>query len=70
MSQTSSHAHSDPAPRSIAGSRGAAIYGFLMAVAALAFDQAYKYWMIEIYGIGERGRVALTPFFDLVLAWN
>jgi signal peptidase II len=26
--------------------------------------------MIYIYGIGAKGRVTLTPFFDLVLVWN
>lgn len=46
------------------------LYGFVALSAALALDQAHKYWMIEIYRIGERGRVTLTPFFDVLLTWN
>ncbi len=44
--------------------------GLLFAAAVLATDQIYKWWMIEIYDIAARGRVALTPFFDLVMVWN
>ena len=40
------------------------------AVLAFAGDQAHKWWMLEIYGIAERGRVEITSFFDLVMAWN
>lgn len=44
----------------------------LLAVAALTFglDQTHKWWMLAVYGIEERGPVALTPFFNLVMAWN
>lgn len=44
--------------------------GLFVALFALAADQLHKYWMIEIYGIAERGRVAITSFLDLVMAWN
>ena len=44
--------------------------GAAVAILALAADQAHKYWMIEVYRIGERGRVEVTPFFDLVMIWN
>jgi signal peptidase II len=44
--------------------------GLAVAILALAADQAHKYWMIEIYRIAERGRVEITPFFDLVMIWN
>jgi signal peptidase II len=46
--------------------------GLGLSVAALGFalDQGHKYWMLEVYRIAERGRVAMTPFFDLVMAWN
>jgi signal peptidase II len=40
------------------------------ALVALALDQASKWWIIEIYNLPERGRVAVTPFFDLVMLWN
>ncbi len=46
------------------------VLGLAIAVLALAADQLHKYWMIEIYRIGERGRVEITSFFDLVMAWN
>ncbi len=44
--------------------------GLVAALLAFALDQAHKYWMLEVYRIGERGRVEITPFFDLVMAWN
>lgn len=44
--------------------------GIAAAVAALILDQAMKLWLLLVFDIGRRGAVALTPFFDLVLAWN
>lgn len=44
--------------------------GLFAAVATFAADQAHKYWMLEVYRIAERGRVEVTSFFDLVMAWN
>jgi signal peptidase II len=44
--------------------------GVVAAVLAFAADQAHKYWMLDIYRIGERGRVQITSYFDLVMAWN
>ena len=44
--------------------------GLIAAVAALAIDQASKLWLLNVYELGRRGAVTLTPFFDLVLAWN
>jgi len=44
--------------------------GLVAAIAAFALDQAHKYWMLEVYRIAERGRVRITSFFDLVMAWN
>ena len=43
-----------------------------LGVAALTVlaDQASKAWMLYVYGIGAKGSVALTSFFDLVLVWN
>lgn len=45
-------------------------FGLIIAVLALAADQLNKYWMIEIYQLGERGRVAVTSYLDLVMLWN
>jgi signal peptidase II len=44
--------------------------GAVAAVLAYAADQAHKYWMLDIYRIAERGRVEITSYFDLVMAWN
>ena len=45
-------------------------FGAIIAVLSLAADQLHKWWMIYVYQIGERGKVTLTPFFDLVMVWN
>lgn len=44
--------------------------GLIAAVAALVLDQASKLWLLNVYELGPRGTVQVTPFFDLVLAWN
>jgi signal peptidase II len=44
--------------------------GLIAAVSVLALDQASKFWLLRVFDIGHRGAVKLTPFFDLVLAFN
>jgi signal peptidase II len=44
--------------------------GVIAAIAVLALDQASKLWLLFVFDIGHRGAVSVTPFFDLVLAWN
>jgi signal peptidase II len=44
--------------------------GVIAALTTLAIDQASKLWLIYVFDIGRRGTVQVTPFFDLVLAWN
>lgn len=44
--------------------------GLIAAVAALVLDQASKLWLLNVFELGPRGTVPVTPFFDLVLAWN
>ncbi|MES2167265.1 MAG: signal peptidase II [Pseudomonadota bacterium] len=44
--------------------------GVIAAVIALVLDQAAKLWLLNVFELGPRGTVAVTPFFDLVLAWN
>jgi signal peptidase II len=44
--------------------------GTIAAIATLAVDQASKLWLLFVFGIAHRGAVTVTPFFDLVLAWN
>jgi signal peptidase II len=44
--------------------------GVVAAVAAAAVDQAVKLWLLYGFGLTGRARVPVTPFLDLVLAWN
>jgi signal peptidase II len=44
--------------------------GLAVAVATAAADQALKLWLLFGYDLVGRGRVAVTPFLDLVLIWN
>jgi signal peptidase II len=44
--------------------------GIIAAVAALMLDQASKLWLLFVFDIARRGTVQVTPFFDLVPAWN
>jgi signal peptidase II len=44
--------------------------GTIAAIVTLVLDQASKLWLLHVFDIGHRGTVQVTPFFDLVLAWN
>jgi signal peptidase II len=44
--------------------------GVMVALVTAAVDQAAKFWLLESFDLPGRGRVVLTPFLDLVLAWN
>ena len=44
--------------------------GIFAALAVIALDQASKLWLLRVFDIARRGAVKVTPFFDLVLAWN
>jgi len=44
--------------------------GVIVALITAAADQAVKLWLLYGFDLPGRGRVALTPFLDLVLAWN
>lgn len=44
--------------------------GIAAGLLALALDQASKLWLLHVFDLGQRGAVRVTPFFDLVLAWN
>jgi signal peptidase II len=44
--------------------------GLSVAVLVVALDQLHKYWMLAVYGIQSKGRVAITPFLDLVYVKN
>ncbi|WP_024514096.1 signal peptidase II [Bradyrhizobium sp. Tv2a-2] len=44
--------------------------GLTAAVVTLVADQASKLWLLDVFDLAHRGTVRVTPFFDLVLAWN
>ncbi len=44
--------------------------GLTVFLITLALDQAHKWWMLNVYGIADKGRVAVTPFLDLVYVKN
>jgi signal peptidase II len=44
--------------------------GLAMAVASAAIDQASKLWLLYVFDLPARAPVRLTPFLDLVMAWN
>ncbi|MEQ8268455.1 MAG: signal peptidase II [Parvibaculum sp.] len=46
------------------------LFGMLVGLAGFVTDRLHKWWMLDIYGIAARGRVEITSFFDLVMAWN
>ena len=43
--------------------------GAIAAVVTLVIDQASKLWLLYVFDLGNNA-VRVTPFFDLVLAWN
>lgn len=46
------------------------LIGASAALLGVLVDQAHKFWMLGPFAIEAKGRVALTPFLDLVLVWN
>lgn len=42
----------------------------MVALATLVVDQANKFWMLYVCDIQSKGRVTVTPFFDLVFVKN
>jgi len=44
--------------------------GLLVAAASAAIDQASKLWLLYVFDLPARAPVRLTPFLDLVMAWN
>ena len=44
--------------------------GAIAAIVVLVIDQASKLWLLYAFDLAQRGAVRVTPFFDLVLAWN
>jgi len=44
--------------------------GVAVALITGIADQASKIWLVDVFDIGSRSRVAVSPFLDLVVTWN
>src|SRR5262245_44308323 len=44
--------------------------GLSIAILVVAIDQLHKYWMLAVYDIQSKVRVAIAPFLDLVYVKN
>jgi signal peptidase II len=44
--------------------------GVIAGIATVVVDQVSKLWLLFVFDIADHGVVKVTPFFDLVLAWN
>jgi signal peptidase II len=45
-------------------------FGLTVAVIAIIVDQASKFWLLSGVHLSPQAPIAVTPFLDLVLAWN
>lgn len=50
--------------------RSSRLLGLAALLAAFSFDQAHKFWMLNIFDIAQKQPIALTPFLDVLLSWN
>lgn len=64
-----SDAVSQPQANSYAWGRLSAL-GIAVAALTCLVDQVLKFWLLSDFDLANRGRVAVMPFFDLVLTWN
>lgn len=44
--------------------------GLVVAVVTGIADQASKLWLLDVFDLGARSHVPLTPFLELVVTWN
>lgn len=44
--------------------------GLIVGLVTVLLDQANKLWMLNVYGITQGDRIAVTPFLDLVYVKN
>jgi len=45
-------------------------WGWASALAVLVADQVTKWWILGLFSDAERPYFEITPFFNIVLAWN
>ena len=46
------------------------VLGLTAAAAACVLDQASKLWLLQGFGLADKGVVKVMPFVELVLTWN
>jgi signal peptidase II len=46
------------------------VLGLAVALLTGVADQASKLWLLYVFDLESRARVAITPFIDLVVTWN
>jgi signal peptidase II len=44
--------------------------GLVLALLVFAVDQLTKWWILRVVNLDERPPIQLTPFADLLMAWN
>jgi signal peptidase II len=44
--------------------------GFALAALTFGVDQTIKWYLLNVVNIDMRQHIIITPFFDLVMAWN
>ena len=45
-------------------------FGLLVAAVFAILDQVSKWWVVNIYGLMDKGRVHVMPYFDMVFVKN
>ena len=45
-------------------------FGVTVAAVTGVVDQVSKFWLLDVFDLADRSRVALTPFLDLIVIWN
>ena len=46
------------------------LLGLSLAVTTIVLDQVHKWWMLGVFDIQNKGRVAVLPFLDLEFVKN
>jgi signal peptidase II len=44
--------------------------GFALAALTFGMDQTIKWYLLNVVNMDLRQKITITPFFDLVMAWN
>ncbi len=44
--------------------------GFALAALTFGMDQTIKWYLLNVVNMDLRQKITVTPFFDLVMAWN